>query len=284
MNTQALTFEVAADTFQEDVIDRSRTLPVVILFWAEQVPESVQMRDTFLALVEQYAGKFVLGLADVARDQTLAQHLRVQGLPSLRIVNDGQIVDQKDGPQDESVLRDLLDTLTMSSTDKMADQLAALIAGGNVESALLLVRQALLEEPNNNDFKVEYADLLVRDDQLDAAKKLLADIPEDFAGRKRPAMRLALAQEVQEYPALDELQTALETEPDNLQLRYQTALRLVTGYEYEPALEMCLGIVQADRNYEDELGRTTMIRIFELLEKENPLLGQYRRRMFTFLH
>jgi len=284
VNTQALTFEVAADTFQEDVIDRSRTLPVVILFWAEQVPESVQMRDTFLALVEQYAGKFVLGLADVARDQTLAQHLRVQGLPSLRIVNDGQIVDQKDGPQDESVLRDLLDTLTMSSTDKMADQLAALIAGGNVESALLLVRQALLEEPNNNDFKVEYADLLVRDDQLDAAKKLLADIPEDFAGRKRPAMRLALAQEVQEYPALDELQTALETEPDNLQLRYQTALRLVTGYEYEPALEMCLGIVQADRNYEDELGRTTMIRIFELLEKENPLLGQYRRRMFTFLH
>jgi len=284
VNTQKLTFEVAAETFQEDVIDRSRTSPVVMLFWAEQVPESVQMRDTFLALVEQYGGKFALGLVDVARDQSLAQHLRVQGLPSLRIVNDGQIVDQKDGPQDEAVLRDLLDSLTMSSSDKIADQLAALIASGNIENALLLVRQALQEEPHNNDFKVEYADLSVRNNDFEAARKILADIPEDFIGRKRPAMRLDLAQEVQEYPELDELQTALETDPDNLQLRYQAAVRFATRYEYEPALEMCLGILQADRNYMDELGRTTMIRIFDLLEKENPLLGQYRRRMFAFLH
>ena len=284
MNTQSLTFEVAAETFQEDVIERSRQLPVVILFWAEQVPESVQMRDTFLVLVDQYAGKFALGMADVARDQSLAQHLRVQGLPSLRIVNDGQIVDQKDGPQDEAVLRDLLDTLTMSSSDKIADQLTALIASGDIENALLLVRQALQEEPHNNEFKVEYADLLVRNNEFKAAEKVLADISDDFDHRKRPAMRLALAQEVQDLPELDVLQLALDKDPDNLQLRYQTALRFATCYEYESALELCLGIVQADRNYEDELGRTTMIRIFDLLEKENPLLSQYRRRMFTFLH
>lgn len=284
MNTQTLTFEVAAETFQEDVVDRSRQLPVVLLFWAEQVPESVQMRDTFLTLVDQYGGKFALGLADVARDQALAQHLRVQGLPSLRIVTDGQITDQKDGPLDEAVLRDLLDALTMSSSDKIADQLTALIASGNVENALLLVRQALQEEPNNSDFKVEYADLLVRDNQFEAAEKILTGIPDEISGRKRPATRLALTQEVQEFPELDELQLALETDPDNLRLRYQAALRLTSCNEYQSALEMCLEILQADRNYEDELGRRTMIRIFDLLEKENPLLGQYRRRMFTFLH
>ena len=284
MNTQSATFEVVAETFQEDVIERSRQSPVVILFWAEQVPESVQMRDTFLTLVDQYSGKFALGLADVARDQSLAQHLKVQGLPSLRIVHEGQIVDQKDGPQDEAALREMLDALTMSSSDQVADQLTALIASGSVENALALVRQALQEEPNNSEFKVEYADLLVRDGDLGAAQTVLNDISTDIPGRKRPAMRLSLTQEVQEFPQLDELQAALESDPDNLSLRHQIALRYVTGYEYEAGLEMCLGILQADRNYEDELGRTTMIRIFDLLEKENPLLGQYRRRMFAFLH
>ncbi len=284
MNTQPSTFEVAAESFQEDVIERSRQSPVVILFWAEQVPESVQMRNTFAALVEQYAGKFALGLADVARDQSLAQHLRVQGLPSLRIVHEGQIVDQKDGPQDETVLREMLDALTMSGSDKIADQLAALLQNGNVESALALVRQALLEEPNNSEFKVEYADLLVRDGDLAAAQKVLSDISEEVINRKRPAMRLSLTQEVQDFPELGELQAALESDPDNLHLRYQIALRYVTDFQYEAGLEMCLGIMQADRNYEEELARKTMIRIFDLLDKENPLTGQYRRRMFAFLH
>lgn len=284
MSFESSIFEVAADSFQSDVIDKSRQMPVCIVFWAEQMPESVQMKDALQRLVAEYAGKFALGLADVARDQSLAQHLKVQALPALRIISDGQIVEQADGPQEESDLRKMLDTHTASSSDNFAEQLGTFLAANEFEAAQALVQQALLSEPNNIVFQVENADLLVRMNQLDAAAKALDNISEEFSARKRPAMRLSLAQEAAEFPSLDELQKSLEQDPDKLDIKYQCALRNVTQYNYEEALELCLSILQSDRKYKDDIGRTTMIRIFDLLEKENPLVGHYRRRMFTYLH
>ena len=73
---------VTPDNFQTEVIEKSENLPVFVLFWAEQVEPSVQMRSLLSSLMQQYSGKAALVLSDVSQDQTLAQTLRVQGLPS----------------------------------------------------------------------------------------------------------------------------------------------------------------------------------------------------------
>ena len=92
---------VSVETFQSEVVDRSQSLLVVVLFWAEQVPPSVQVKNQLEAMLGQYQGKFALALSDVALDQNLAQRLQVPGLPCIRVVHKGQIVDQLDGPADE---------------------------------------------------------------------------------------------------------------------------------------------------------------------------------------
>ena len=104
-------FEVSPDNFQSGVVERSRQVPVVLLFWAQEVMVSAEVRRDLETLARGYGGKVCVGLVDVARDPTLAQHLRVQGLPSIRVVHDGQIVHQLDGPQTEAALRALLDHL-----------------------------------------------------------------------------------------------------------------------------------------------------------------------------
>ena len=112
MNEQNFVFEVSPQTFQADVIDRSKQVPVFVLFWAEQVEPSVESRGVLERLIAPYEGKAVLALVDIAQDQSLAQQLRVQGLPSIRVVKDGQLLEQLDGPQPESALKMLLDKLT----------------------------------------------------------------------------------------------------------------------------------------------------------------------------
>ena len=93
------TFEsVTPDNFQTEVIEKSENLPVFVLFWAEQVEPSVQMRSLLSSLMVEYWGKAALVLSDVSQDQTLAQTLRVQGLPSVRVILKGKIVEQLDGP------------------------------------------------------------------------------------------------------------------------------------------------------------------------------------------
>ena len=150
-------FDVSAQNFQTEVVERSKSVPVVLLFWAEQLPPAKDMRRVLETLAGQYQGKFVLALSDVARDQSLAQHLRVQGLPSIRVVQQGQLVDQMDGPQGERALREMLDRLTMSSGEMLREDLDEVLASGDTATALQILQQAIAAEPNNPAFKVPQA-------------------------------------------------------------------------------------------------------------------------------
>ena len=218
---------ITPETFQTEVIERSNSVPVFVLFWAEQVPPSVQTKQQLEALVAQYAGKAAVALSDVAQDQTLAQHLRVQGLPSIRVVHRGQIVDQLDGPADEAQLRAMLDALTQSPTDMLKAQLDQLLDTRDFDTALAMLQQAVQEEPSNQGFRVELADVLVRKGDLDDARTVLASIPEDTDERGRPQNRLEFVEEAEGFETLDALAEQLQSDPDDLELKYQMAVQLI---------------------------------------------------------
>lgn len=290
MAEDAPVFEATPDNFQSAVIDRSNRQPVLLLFWAEQIPESAQAQQTLAALVPRYSGKVALALIDVAQDQSLAQHLRVQGLPSVRVIQNGQIAGQLDGPQPESAYTQMLDDLTLSSADAIRQLLGQLLEAGDLGQARAMLQQAIEEEPNNQAFRVEFADVLARQglagdaQALADAEQVLAAIPEETAERERPAQRLQLGAEVAALPSRAELEAAVASNEDDFELRYQLALRLVAEDDCEPALEQLLTILQQDRKFRDDGARELMLRIFSMLGKGSKLAGQFRRRMFNFLH
>ena len=82
----------------------------------------------------------------------------------------------------------------------------------------------------------------------------------------------------------DTLQAKLEQSADDLEVKYQLAVQLVVAEAYEPALELAMDILRSDREFRDDIGRLTMIRIFDLLGKGHDLAGKYRRKMFNFMH
>jgi putative thioredoxin len=284
MDNQSLIFDTTPDNFQDTVITRSQQIPVLVLFWAAQVDPSAEAKTTLESLVNAQAGKIALALVDVSIDQTLAQHLRVQGLPSLRVVRDGQLVDQLEGPQTAQALTELVDQLTLSSADVLKAQLEGLLAAGDFDSALQLLQQAVNEEPKNMSFRVELADVLVRQQQFDDAKTVLAGIPEDTEDRDRPATRLELCLEAVELPELAQLQASVDQLPDELEGVYQLAVKSAAAGDFATALELAMSILQRDRKFRDDLGRLTMLRFFSVLGKGSDLATSYRRRMFNFMH
>lgn len=275
---------ISADTFQSDVVERSESLPIFVLFWAEQVEPSVHVKALLEQLIGQYQGKAGLALSDVSLDQSLAQTLRVQGLPSIRVVFKGKIVEQIDGPCEEAQLRDLLDRLTQSPADLLKDQLSGLLAESDWDVALALVQEALEEEPNNQGFRVELADLLVRKGETEEAGKVLSAIPDDVETRKRPLARLAFVEESATLPSAEELDQMEAEGSKRVEILYCRAVALVIDGHFEDALDLCLEILSTDRKYRDDIGRITMIRIFDLLDKGSELSSTYRRKMFNFMH
>ena len=277
-------FEIELPSFQTDVVERSRQVPVVVLFWTGQVAPAAETKATLERLATQYQGKFALALSDLAKDQTLAQQLRVQAVPSIRVIKDGQLVDQMDGPQGESVLRQLIDGLTQSPADLLKSQLALHLQASNFEGALAVLQEAISQEPNNAGFKVEWADVLLLQGDLEGARTVLGTIPEDTPDRERPATRLELLEEAADMGTLAAALAALQDDESDLDARYGAALLLAQERRYEEALEHAMVILQQDRSYRDDAGRKTMVRIMALMEKGSDVAKQFRRRMFNFLH
>ena len=284
MDAQQSVFEVTRQSFQTDVIERSRSMPVVLLFWTDQVAPSVDTRNAMERLVQQYQGKFALGLSDVTQDQVIARELRIQAVPSIRVIVNGGVAEQMDGPQGESALRTMLDRLTMSSGEQLQASLDEVVEREDWDTAMAILQQALNDEPNNPKYKIEWADVLLHKGEPEEARKVLDTIAEDEPERQRPATRLELHEEAAAMRPVHELAKAIEMSPEDLNSRYEIAVLLAVQRDYERALEHLMFILQKDRKFRDDIGRETMVRIMNLMGKNSPIAKQYRRRMFNFMH
>ena len=277
-------FEVELPSFQDDVVERSRQVPVVVLFWTDQVAPAAETKAALERLAHQYGGKFALALSDIAKDQTLAQQLRVQGIPSIRVVKDGQLAEQMEGPQGENVLRQLIDRLTQSPADALKSQLGHFLQIEDYDGALSVLKEAIAAEPNNVGFKVEWADVLLLKGDVDGGRTVLGTIPEDAEERERPATRLEILEEAAGMGSVRDALADTEADGNDLDARYRAAVLLAAERRYEDALEEAMAILRQDRTYREDAGRLTMIRIMALMGKGSDVAKRYRRRMFNFLH
>ena len=277
-------FEIELASFQTEVVERSRQVPVVVLFWTAEVAPAAETKNVLERLAGQYQGKFALGLSDIAKDQTLAQQLRVQGIPSIRVIRDGQLVEQMDGPQGEGSLRQLIDALTESPADALRAQLAEHLAAEDFDGALAVLQQAIAAEPGNAGFKVEWADVLLLQADLEGARKVLAAIPEDTPERERPATRLEILEEAAGMGSAEQALAAVAADEADLDARHRAAVTLAAERRYAEALDHALAILQRDRTFREDAGRLTMIRVMALMGKGDEVAKRYRRRMFNFLY
>ena len=91
-------------------------------------------------------------------------------------------------------------------------------------------------------------------------------------------------QESAGMPKMEELEQTEITEFNRLEVSYSKAIWFVAAEKYEQALDLCLEILSTDREFRDDIGRLTMIRIFDLMDKGDELASVYRRKMFNLMH
>ena len=131
---------------------------------------------------------------------------------------------------------------------------------------------------------MELADLLIRKGDLEDAAKVLVAIDDDTDGVKRPRTRLEFLEESAGLPSAEELRKTETAESNKLELAYSQAVWLIVEEHYQEALDLCLEILSTDREFREDIGRLTMIRIFDLMDKGDEIVSAYRRKMFNLMH
>ena len=284
MNASPNIIEVSVQNFQTEVVEKSQQIPVFLEFYADGAEPSEQLAPILNKLATEFSEKIILARVDVQQNQQIVQQLAVRTLPNIKVIFQGQMAQDLEGPQEEDTLREMIEQLTMSSVERIREQIKVYLAQGHRAEAIELLQQVISEEPHNHALQTELSDLLIMENRIDEAKLILASLPTDAEGISKPQNRVAFIELANELPPLAELLTAREANGDDLQLQYDTAVRLIADDQIEAALEGLLVMLKKDKSFDDELARKTMIKVFELLGKGDAMATAYRRKMFTFLH
>lgn len=251
----AVAVDVNVTTFQRDVIERSRTIPVILEF----VARGQYAGDPALERLAQ-DGTFVLARSDVAADPQLAQALRIQALPTLFAFVGGQPVDGLPGQLPEAQLRQWLD--------------AVLRAGG-------------VDVPEPVDPRLQEADDALMMGDLDSAErayqKILSESPRDAAAEAGLA-QVGLAKRVQGVADPNQALSDAANRPDDIEAQLRAADVEVLSGLAEQAYARLVGLVRRVFGDDREKVRQHLVSLFTIAGPDDPAVVAARRALASALY
>jgi putative thioredoxin len=251
-----MVFDVDEATFEQQVLERSKEVPVVVDFWAEWCGPCRQLGPALEKAAHAREGKVDLAKLDVDTNQQLSTAFRVQGIPAVKAFKDGKVVDEFTGAIPPRLVEEFFDKLVPSEAELAA---AEAVRSGD-EDAL---RAAADANPRNVEAVTALARILTSRGDYDGALELLERIPQDFAAAGLAA-RAWLAKEGVDLDDAFEAWDAGDhaTALDKLQEAFAGA---------------------EDEDTRDRV-RQVMVAIFTELGSDHPLAREHRRRLATALY
>ena len=283
---KAYIFDVDESNFNQAVVENSHKLPVLVDFWADWCEPCKTLIPILHKLAEDLAGQFILAKVNADQQQNLTQQNGVRSLPTVKLIVNGEVVDEFTGAESEAHIRKMLEPYLIRESDKLMAAAVAEYEQGNNEAAIKLMKEAADADTSNMRVQIMTMNVLIENERKEEAAIILGRIPTEE--RQTPdilAIQSQLEMVAQETSAeLDVLQARIDKDENDLAAREKLSELLVGQTKFEPALEQLLEIMKRDRSYNDDAGRKGLLKLLETLGSSNPLVSQYRRRIATLLN
>lgn len=284
MSEVSYSFDVSVAEFQDKVLQKSLETPVLVDFWATWCGPCKQLKPVLEKLAEEYNGAFLLAKVDVDKEQQLAAYFGIRSVPTVMLVQGGQLVDGFPGALPEKQLREFLASHQIVPLDAVAAE-EPVVEVLDPHAQVLALRAQVAADPDNADLKLELAIALLKTGASDEASSLLDALPpkqSESDPAKRARSQLEFARDLSGAPAPAALQAALERDANDHQARYLLGVHALLDNQPEAAFEAFLEIMRRDRTFSEDLGRKSLIKAFPLVE-DADLVSRTRKRMAAMI-
>ena len=268
--TSAHVIDVDEADFETAVIQRSLQVPVVLDLWAEWCEPCKQLSPVLERLADEFGGRFVLAKVDTDANPRLAQALRVQGIPAVKAVVQGQLIGEFTGVLPEAEVRQwLTELVTMAEAE---------FGMTGPDDAAPLPAPPL-------DPLLQAAYTALESDDLDGAARALQNLLADQPAHAEAKVMLSQVELMRRTATVDPnaVLAAAKAAPDDVEAQCSAADVLMASGHPEEAFTLLLDAVRKFTGAERDRARLLLIEYFELLGNEHPSVPRARQRLAALL-
>ena len=282
--------------FAKDVIEASRTVPVIVDFWAPWCGPCKTLQPMIEKVVKAAKGAVKLVKIDIDKNQMLAQQLRIQSIPAVYAFFGGRPVDGFMGAVPESQVKAFVDKLIEASGGaaggagseiaELLEHAKAAIAQNDADTAAQIYSEILGVEPENVTALAGLARYHMQTGDFEQATALLGQIPAKDQGHADVvAVKAAidLAEKAKSAGPVDDLKAKAAADPKDFQTRLDLAMAYWAGEQRQEAIDELLAMIKADRAWNEAAARQQLLKFFEALGFSDPLAVDGRKRLSTIL-
>ena len=281
--------DINQDQFVEEVVEKSKTTPVIVDFWAPWCGPCKQLTPILENLVNKKNGKVILAKVNVDENQGLAGQLNIQSIPTVYGFVDGKPIDAFQGAQPESkietMINKLIDATPGNEIPKLIEEANKNFKDQKFEEAKKIYESLVSMDPGNikiivgllrcfvqlkeyqqaNEIISSVDDQTLANEDIDKIKKLLDAIKNDDGGN------------------IDDLKIKLRENPGDKETRYELAEKFLSSNEIESGFNELLIIFNEDPKWNEEASKKKLLEYFDLLGFNDPNVIEARKKLSTLM-
>ena len=282
--------DINQDQFIEEVVERSKTVPVLVDFWAPWCGPCKQLTPSLEKLVNQKSGKIILVKINVDENQGIAAQLKIQSIPTVYGFVDGKPIDAFQGVQPESQIEKMIEKLIEATPGneipKLLEEAEAFFKDQRFDDALNIYENLISLDPGNPKCISGMLRCLVKLNRYQDASEILDSLDEKIIEDLEVQKIKKLIENMNsssEGKSIQELKSILSNDPNNHDFRFELAEKYFSQNQSAEAFQELLNIFDYDAKWKDEAAKKKLLQYFDLLGFADPNVIEARKKLSSLM-
>ena len=282
--------EISQDQFIEEVVEKSKSIPVIVDFWAPWCGPCKQLTPVLEKVIESKKGKVILAKINVDENQGIAAQLNVRSIPTVYGFVDGKPIDAFQGAQPESkieeMVKKLIDLAPGNEIPKLLAEADSLFKEKKYEEAQKIYENLIALDPGNPSVIAGILRCLLQLQKNDDAKEIFNSLDDEILKNEEIIKIKKLIDNLDNSnkgESIDELKNKLNLDPDNKDLILEIAEKYFSLNQNEIGFETLLDLYNKDSKWNDEIAKKKLLEYFDLLGFNDPNVMNARKKLSSMM-